>query len=1016
MTMQELQESDLDLLNSTPDILAECREFVADELMGAVRVMLDEVDDALFKMADKAENNALQSNYFDAMRDVRMRRPDIEQEYQDFLLGEGETMSAGALSGDPAGLALVNSDELELDLAVHNMVRKVEDILGGEIIHLDLRMAEISGGDPSDPESNPIGPQAVCRRFADLCADIGGDVEISLLILKLFDQKVAVYLPGIYQELNRRLLERGILPKLPATTTVTHPRPQPSSAQAPADDAGAGTAPAPAEGEDGNLFTMLQDLMLRSGMAGAGYAVGGGGGGGGGGSAGVLLSAPQIVAGLTSLQRGEVPVAFGQGVAIDPQRVASGTANVIRELGATEAARDMAAVDQMTIDIVAMIFDYVLGDHNLPDSMKALIGRLQIPVLKVAIFDKEFFAHRHHPARRLLDRLADAAAGWNANHDEDARLLAESERIIGRILDEFDDDVTVFARYLDEFEQFLSSEAQQARTQSEEVVKVISGREKLQLAKSAAAAEVSKRLQRQVCPIAIRRLFKQHLQELLVLHYMKWGTESAQWKNALKLMDALLWSIAPKKHAADREKLIAMLPRLLPMLSRGLTLTALPKEEQDEIFAELSSLHAQSVRSPERPAAEPGAAVDFSVVEPAVQRPPQAAADEPSLAFKAMRNAIVKANRQVYETAQARPQCKGMGTTVAAVLLHDNRAIIGHVGDSRVYRLREGRLQQLTRDHSLVQELIDKGFFTPEEARDYPNRNVVTRMVGVDESVRPDVQELEAKVGDLFLLCSDGLTDMLTDERITGVLAEHRSSLNQIAYNLVAEANTKGGKDNISVVLAKVLAEFPADVHGATLAEGVLETLAVTDTGIKRAHNEDCISDQPAYGVLVLADGMGGANAGEVASAIAVEAMLEQLGVPRAPDTGPADGDTLDVFDLDLEAPGNEEVILSGNRPEAPPTMVDDEWLAVVRGLKVGDWVVFTQQDQTPVRARLTWVSSATGSFLFTNRRGIKVMEATPSGLAIEFKRGTAALLEQVPLFDRAVSSLTEKLGGPRTD
>ncbi len=176
-----------------------------------------------------------------------------------------------------------------------------------------------------------------------------------------------------------------------------------------------------------------------------------------------------------------------------------------------------------------------------------------------------------------------------------------------------------------------------------------------------------------------------------------------------------------------------------------------------------------------------------------------------------IRDSIVDANRYIFRTATEIPQCQGMGTTVVAVLFYNNMITIAHVGDSRVYRMRNGDLAQITSDHSLVQELIDRGFFTPEEAEANTPKNLVTRALGIDEKVEVDVQEQAAKPGDIYLLCSDGLNDMVDDEEIRLTLSKYSANPVEAAHELVRLANESGGKDNISVVLARPRAPFPAN-------------------------------------------------------------------------------------------------------------------------------------------------------------------------------------------------------------
>ena len=175
-----------------------------------------------------------------------------------------------------------------------------------------------------------------------------------------------------------------------------------------------------------------------------------------------------------------------------------------------------------------------------------------------------------------------------------------------------------------------------------------------------------------------------------------------------------------------------------------------------------------------------------------------------------VKTAIEKANDTIFQTAQSQPQCHGMGTTVVAAAFYDDRLTIAHVGDSRLYRFRNEIFEQVTSDHSLLQELIDKGFYTPEEAKNSLNKNLVTRALGIEKSASPDVQEEFVKPGDIYLLCSDGLTDLVDDDEICEVLRKQGESLEGAANCLIKQANEKGGKDNISVILARSLKSFTA--------------------------------------------------------------------------------------------------------------------------------------------------------------------------------------------------------------
>lgn len=171
---------------------------------------------------------------------------------------------------------------------------------------------------------------------------------------------------------------------------------------------------------------------------------------------------------------------------------------------------------------------------------------------------------------------------------------------------------------------------------------------------------------------------------------------------------------------------------------------------------------------------------------------------------------IARANTSIYQAAQSQPQYAGMGTTLVAALFYDNSLTVAHIGDSRLYRYRGEQLQAVTRDHSLLQEQIDSGMITPEEARHSQNRNLVTRALGVDPVVEPEIRDYDTLPGDIYLLCSDGLNDMVEDDEIALTFQTLMPNLDLAANQLIQMANDNGGRDNVSVVLVRVAHAYPA--------------------------------------------------------------------------------------------------------------------------------------------------------------------------------------------------------------
>ncbi len=174
-----------------------------------------------------------------------------------------------------------------------------------------------------------------------------------------------------------------------------------------------------------------------------------------------------------------------------------------------------------------------------------------------------------------------------------------------------------------------------------------------------------------------------------------------------------------------------------------------------------------------------------------------------SVAMRRLRSAIEKANNRICSVSREREELDGMGTTIVAACFYDGRVGIAHVGDSRCYRFRDGLLEQLTRDHSLVQEQLEKGLISADEASASPQKNLITRALGIDALAQADTQEFRTRTGDVYLLCSDGLSDMVEQDRLQKEL-ERSENLESSVKRLVDAANEAGGRDNISVILVRV--------------------------------------------------------------------------------------------------------------------------------------------------------------------------------------------------------------------
>lgn len=578
-------------------LLRECREVTIRRLSAALVRMMGKVDDTLFEWSEKAENRADSSFYFDAMREVRMKRASIEIGFKAQLvegfnreLRKENESSAGTLLAEQ--MCLVDEAGLEESLAVKNMVSKIEVDCKQGLHHLNRRMGLLLNDPELTRAKNPIGPEVICNAFLEAVGEVSSGVKVKLIILKLFDRHVlGEEIEDLYAEINRFLIEKGVLPELRHEIKRT-PGARTGQKQAADDDT---------EANNEDLYATLQKLMLR------------------GVSGGAVMNAAVIgslVGALTDLQQGRLSRIEGAGGAIDPAALTSGTVNVIREIKETALADKVGEVEGMVIDVIAMLFDYIFDDPNIPPSIKALLGRLQIPMLKVGMLDREFFSKRSHPARRLLNALAHAAVGWNEDGD-DRRLYDKMESIVRRVLENFDRDLGLFEALLKEFQDYLAVEERKAEHQQAHSAKLIQGAERLRLAKQRVRVEVERRNKASL-PKFVRQFLATYWQSLLLVTFVKEGEDSIAWKRSLTAMDNLAWSLQPKATIEERDRLVRLLPSLLRVLREGMKLISMREDDFQSFLEQLAPYHAGVVNAVPRGT---GAANDAPAVPASIDDP-----------------------------------------------------------------------------------------------------------------------------------------------------------------------------------------------------------------------------------------------------------------------------------------------------------------------------------------------------------------------------------------------------------
>lgn len=582
-----------------PELVRTAKLSAEKQLEPLLSGLFNKIDDALFALADKADNNTLQSLYFEAMREIRLRKDAMlgkfaARYHKEFL----DTLHSGhAPSVEPVSLelALINDDELEETIAVRNMIEKAAELHADALYCLSQRLEAAMHGVAIDEKNNPFGPAVLCEAFRAAITAVALELKSKLVIYKLFDKYVIQNLAPVYEAANVVLARGGLLPHLKgrpqASTIVQVPgRRAPRTADTPVEPLGAmprelaGAVPAELLAQQVETFELLQQLLAaQRGVLGSGDPAGL--------PQGTVAAAPfsagEMLATLSSLQQNFSGVAPVLGEA--PLNLRSQLMLHIGGQG-SDGARELSQTHADVIDVVGMMFDFILDDPELPEAIKGMIARLQIPMLKVALLDREFFGKKSHPARQLLNELARTGIGLEEVADVTVTpVYGKIEHIVGRILQEFEDDLAIFDELLQELYAF--------HAQERELLEQVQAT--LEQSRITAAEVVEPLLAASVMPDAVRMLlngaWKEHLTEL----YLAAGGKSDAWERVAVLAATLVASLQPKADAEERTALVKLIPRLLADLRGCVVVTGLSAEDSEQLFRALESCHLDSLRPKE---------------------------------------------------------------------------------------------------------------------------------------------------------------------------------------------------------------------------------------------------------------------------------------------------------------------------------------------------------------------------------------------------------------------------------
>jgi hypothetical protein len=599
-------------------ILADCRDITIHRLLLTFTALLDRVCDMLMERAGKSDVRDEQQLFLEARQLLITDRASLMAEFEKQLRGRIEDHVSGRAEqkadfskADATKLALVDLTTIDESVIIGNIVRVVENVCHEELTTLNRGIGHLLGKSVLENAANPLGPTTVVSAFAQALGTLKGDARVKFQILKELNQAPLGEVAAIYADVNRHLANLRIIP--PGSVRATAARGTQPQRKRPADER---AAPPPQEqASEMDVMAMFRRMSSHGGfpLSGhpapptrtfpplaptpSGYVPGA-----------PIVATPGLREGLTRLQAGQTGFDV-EGMQVSFSGIPEGLHNVLRDLQESPLGQRANQLEAMTIEMVAMLFDFIFETRDLPDGIKALLARLQIPVLKVAMLDGAFFAKKSHPSRLLVNALAAAGLGWSPAMGQDDPLYRTIDRIVHRIIDGFADNLAIFDELRGELEAFLAAEERAAEENFSTTAEAINEGDRKDLASVVAKSEVERRIESYPIPHFLAQFLRQKWHFALEGIYLRDGDDSDPWSSSVATLEDLVWSVQPKKTPEDRKHLVALLPSLLKRLAAGVPQQQWGPGEREAFMANLVEAHAAAVKPSLAAVPSPTAAV-----------------------------------------------------------------------------------------------------------------------------------------------------------------------------------------------------------------------------------------------------------------------------------------------------------------------------------------------------------------------------------------------------------------------
>ena len=486
-------------------------------------------------------------------------------------------------------------------VATDGMINKANEQFAEAIQHLTLRIDHLVPIKVYQ-KNNPLGADVICRAFVDATSSLGIDVKAKLVLFKLFDKIVMTQLGKLFEVLNRSLIDANILPSLkPATKVKKNPAnnaPQTygsGGVSVPVNNMGGGMGGPVYDDQTNQVLQNLRSLLGNRGSSGAGPA-----------PTANEIATQDLLQLLSQAQHRQDNISFASGHAVAPVSLRQLLQDLLTS--ENEKAAAINQVDDDVINLVSMMFEFILDDRNLAAPMKALIGRLQIPMVKVAIADKSFFSKGGHPARRLLNEMAMACLGWQETTPENLHkdnLFNKMQELVKVILTDFETDMGIFENLLLDFRSFQEKEKRRAQILEQRTIDAEDGKAKSERARAEVDTALRNIINDKLLPQTVTRLLRDAWANVMFISCLKQGSDSEDWLEKCTTAQQLVWSVTSSMDKDNRQKLLKMVPELLQKLRTGLEGISFSPLETTQLFKQLEAVHLARLRSDSAPVEKP---------------------------------------------------------------------------------------------------------------------------------------------------------------------------------------------------------------------------------------------------------------------------------------------------------------------------------------------------------------------------------------------------------------------------